>query len=270
MELINFLIHSLDQDGLYDYIKKNVVNEEKQNKLFFEYRVKKGIKEIQMNKVTSTNDRIIKLWESSRYSNLIKEADELNADEKTKVIAMLYVYNLERNKEVVNEWLLENKTIKAIETFKNGGTIKSVNYDGTIYVAIIEELIKQRNINEFSKIIQMFHFFEKKYWKLVADILDKYYYDESALSMYIQYLQHIDTDFETWVRAAEILYTQEKWDDCLLLSEKASQLNSHNFRPIELMLLSLEKKNDIRTVQMIINEVKKQLGHSQFIKSRER
>lgn len=269
-ELINVMVHNLTQDELYEFIKTNVPNEEIQNKLFFEYRVKKGIKKIPMNKVTSAENRIIKLWEVSRYDQLIKEVDGLDAKEKVKMLGTLYVYNLERNKEEINQYLLENRTIEAIELFKNGESIKHINYDGELYVSVIEELIKQRNTTNFGNIIQMFHYYEKKYWKQVADVLENYYFDETAISMYIQYLQQIETDFETWLKTAELLYTQEKWDDCLLLSDKASQLNSQNFRPIELIILSLEKKNEIHLVKEIVNEVKNQIGHSQFIKNRER
>lgn len=269
-ELINLMLHNLDQDGLYHFIKTNIPNTDKQNHMFLEYRVKKGIKEIPMNKITSADSRIIKLWESSKYEQLQKEVNALEAEKKTKILGMLYVYNLGRKKDKVQNWLTENKTIMAIEQFKNGQVIKKMNYDGNLFVAIIDELIKQRNIEEFSKIIQMYHFFQVKYWKELGCLLEKYYFDDTAVSLFTQYLQTVETDYDIWLKTAELLYTQEKWDDCLLLADKAGQLNSQSFRPFELMILALEQKNQFDLAQEIISEVKNQIGHSQFILQREK
>lgn len=269
-ELINLMIHTFNQEELYTFIKTNVPEGIKQNLMFLEYRVKKGINEISINNVTSAEHRILKLWDSNKYEQIIKETNKLDPKSKTACFAELYVYNLEINKKEMTKFLLENKTLKAIDDFKNGRSIKNVNYDGTMFVAVLEELIKQRNHNDFSKVVQMFHYYEKKYWKQAADILDKYYFDETSVSLYVQYLQHIPTDFETWLKTAELLYTQEKWDDCLLLADQANKLNGRNFRPIELTILSLEKKNEIQAVNEILTEVTKQISHSQFIKNRER
>lgn len=269
-EQIKVMMHSFDQEEIYKWIKEKVKNEEKQNSLFIEYRIKKGIKEIPMNRIMNLDSRIIKLWETSRYEQIVKELNNASAEEKARNLAYLFVNNLERNRQEINALVLENKTIQAINSFINGIEIKSLNYNGEIFVFIIEELIKQKKLVEFSKVIQMFHFFDKKHWKQIANLLDSYYFDETAVTLYIHYLTHIETDFDVWVKVAELLYAQEKWDDCILLSDKANQLNKNNFRPLELKILSLEQKKEHQLAKQIISEVKKQVSHSQFIKNRER
>ncbi|MFB8424694.1 glycosyltransferase [Priestia megaterium] len=268
-EYINVMLQNFEKDGLYNFIKDNVASETKQNELFFEYSVRKGIKEIHMNKVTSAENRIMKLWESSKYEQVIKEANQLDEQSKIKALGLLYAGNLEKRSDIISNWLLENKTIRAIEQFKSGQEVRKINLEGKLYVSIIEELIKQRNLSEFSAIIQMYHYYPAKYWKEVGDVLETYYYDETAVSMYVEYLENVTGDFDTWIKAAELLYTQEKWDDCLLIANKASQMNGNNFRPIELMILSLEKKNEIQLVNQIVKEVKNQIDHSHFINSRQ-
>ncbi|MGF9890961.1 glycosyltransferase [Priestia megaterium] len=268
-EFINVMLQNFEKDGLYDFIKENVANEEKQAELFFEYSVRKGIKEIPMNKVTSAENRIMKLWESSKYEQVIKETSQLEGQSMFKILGFIYVGNLERRNDAVSNWLLENKTIQAIEQFKSGQEVRKVNLEGKVYLSIIEELIKQSNLNEIGRVIQMYHYYPAKYWKEIGDVLETYYYDETAVSMYVEYLQNVTGDFDTWVKAAELLYTQEKWDDCLLLANKASQLNGNNFRPVELMILSLEKKNEIQLVNQIVSEVKNQIDYSHFINSRQ-
>lgn len=268
-EFINVMLQNFEKDGLYDFIKENVENEEKQVDLFFEYSVRKGIKEIPMNKVTSAENRIMKLWESSKYEQVIKETSQLEGKLKFKILGYIYAGNLERRNDTISNWLLENKTIQAIEQFKSGQEVRKVNLEGKVYLSIVEELIKQSNLNEIGRVIQMYHYYPAKYWKEIGDVLETYYYDETAVSMYVEYLQNVTGDFDTWVKAAELLYTQEKWDDCLLLANKASQLNGNNFRPVELMILSLEKKNEIQLVNQIVSEVKNQIDHSHFINSRQ-
>lgn len=268
-ELINVMLHTFKQDDLYNFIKNNVKDETKQSKLFFEYSVKKGIREIPINKTSSAEERIIKLWFINKFSQLKREYDALGAKLKTKVLAKLYVYNLEHTRDEALQWLLENKTLEAIENFRIGNTVRKINYDGELYVAIVEELIKQKNTDEFSKLIQMYHFFQAKYWKGTGDILTEYYFDEIAVLLYVQYLQTIENDFDTWVKTSELLFAQEKWDDCLVLADKANQLNVNSFRPVELMILSLEKKNEVNLARQLVNEAKKQISHSQFIKERE-
>jgi len=268
-EFINVMLQNFEKDGLYAFIKENVASEEKQAELFFEYSVRKGIKEITMNKVTTAENRIMKLWESSKYEQVIKETNQLEDQSKFKMLGFIYVGNLERRNDAVSNWLLENKTIQAIEQFKGGQEVRKVNLEGKVYLSIIEELIKQSNLNEFGRVIQMYHYYPAKYWKEIGDVLETYYYDETAVSMYVEYLQNVTGDFDTWVKAAELLYTQEKWDDCLLLANKASQLNGNNFRPVELMILSLEKKNEIQLVNQIVTEVKNQIDHSHFLNSRQ-
>ncbi|XIH25424.1 hypothetical protein C1N73_29315 (plasmid) [Priestia aryabhattai] len=268
-EYINVMLQNFEKDGLYNFIKDNVASETKQTELFFEYSVRKGIKEIPMNKVTSAENRIMKLWESSKYEQVIKEANQLDEQSKIKALGLLYAGNLEKRSDSISNWLLENKTIRAIEQFKSGQEVRKINLEGKLYVSIIEELIKQRNLSEFSAIIQMYHYYPAKYWKEVGDVLETYYYDETTVSMYVEYLQNVTGDFDTWIKAAELLYTQEKWDDCLLIANKVSQMNGNNFRPVELMILSLEKKNEIQLVNQIVKEVKNQIDHSHFINSRQ-
>ncbi|MED2737579.1 glycosyltransferase family 2 protein [Bacillus toyonensis] len=268
-EMINVLLHHYDQNGLYEYIKQNIGEEEIQKEMFFAYRIKKGIKEIPMNKVTTDENRFIKLWESNRYEQIQKEFKALKETEKNKLLAMLYVYNLDRKKDSFQNWLLQNKTIKAIEQFRTGTNLKQYGFDGDIYVAVIEELIKQRNINEFSKVIQMFHYFNKKYWKQVGYVLEKYYFDEMATSIFVEYLQTNSGDFGVWLRTAELLYTQEKWDESILFAEKASQIDKNNFRPIELIVLAYEKKGEKEIVKQLIADITKQVPQSDFIKNRQ-
>ncbi|MGF7535580.1 glycosyltransferase [Bacillus mexicanus] len=269
-EELKVLMHSYEQEEVYEWIKEKVKDQEKQETLFFEYRIKKGIKEIPMNRIMNLENRIIKLWESSRYEKITKEVHSADIEQKSKLLAYLFSNNLERNRKEINDLVLENKTIRAINQFINGNEVKALNYNGEIFVNIIEELIKQKKLEEFSKVIQMFHFFDKKYWKQIANLLDNYYFDETAITLYIHYLNHIETDFDVWVKVAELLYAQQNWDDCMLLSEKASQLNKNNFRPLELMILSLEQKKDYHLAKQLISELKNQVSHSQFIKNRER
>ncbi|MGN5650473.1 glycosyltransferase [Bacillus sp. Brlt_9] len=268
-EMINVMLHHYDQNGLYEYIKQNIVEEELQKEMFFAYRIKKGIKEIPMNKLTTDENRFIKLWESNRYEQIQKEFKALKETEKNKILATLYIYNLERKKDSFQDWLLQNKTIKAIEQFRLGVEVKRYGFDGDMYVAIIEELIKQRNLNDFSKIIQMFHYFNKKYWKQVGYVLEKYYFDEMATSIFVEYLKTNSGDFGVWLRTAELLYTQDKWDESILFAEKASQIDKNNFRPIELTILAYEKKGEKTIVKQLIADITKQVPQSDFIKNRQ-
>ena len=268
-EIINVMLQNFKGEELYEFIKNNVSGEENQTRLFFEYSVRQGIKEIPMNRITTAQDRIIKLWETSKYEQVIKETNALKDSSKIKMMAKIYAHNLDRQKENISSWLLENKTIQAIESFKNGEEVRKVNFDGQVFIALLEELIKQQKTEEFSNVIQMFHYFPAKFWKESGDILERYYFDDVAISMYSQYLQSVSGDADVWLKTAELLYTQEKWDDCLLFANKASQLNSKSFRPVELIILSLEKKNEIQLVNQVIDEVKNQISHSHFINSRQ-
>jgi glycosyltransferase involved in cell wall biosynthesis len=264
--MLKHISTTMDEEQLFNYISNTDIPEEKIELLYFEYHNKKGIKNLQLKDISSKKNRVLKLWYSKKYTESFTEYELLDNVDKNKVLAVLFVENLNSKNKKTTEILKKDKTLSMFLDIIEGKEVLNKNYSSVTYLLVIEELLKCKNFIIFEKLIGIFPMFSHTITLKIAEYLDSYYFDDLSISLYFEYLLKSPSDGVVWTRLAELLYINKRYEEAYVSVQRAIETNPHSFKPIEILLLNIKENNLLSENIELINSVTLSIGTSEFMK----
>lgn len=270
MELGKMLKRDMGDSELYAYIEeafKGKEFDEMRQKLYVELGVKKGIQAIPLKEDLGLDIQMKIKWFNREMGEATKLCLKGLSSFKKKMLPIAIAYYFDAKSPEVREEIIKlDKTAKIIvEAYEGKTEFKKMNYQGDLYLSVMRELTEMKDYESFGKLFYLKQVFQPMTVKKLGEMLFLYYFDDLALECYVEYLQTNDRDHAVWLKASEMLYTAEKYEEATVFADTAAQKGSGSFRVVEIIIESLKKLEEYTELMNVCQKAIEQYPNSSYL-----